>query len=114
MKESKGDGSERRQYPRVQAEVFYREPRLAPRKQAIHDISLGGVRIHCEEELDTGQELEMEFFLPNGEVLVAIAQVRWTSRLPEGSDAAFAAGLQFMHLNPEDAEELKKYLEEIL
>ncbi|MGB2908897.1 MAG: PilZ domain-containing protein [Candidatus Aminicenantaceae bacterium] len=113
MTDFKGDGAERRQYPRVKAEVFYREPRLAPRKQAIHDISLGGVQIHCDEELEKDQQLEMEFFLPNGEVLVAIAQVRWSSKLPEGSDAAYAAGLQFMHLNPEDAEELKKYLEDI-
>jgi c-di-GMP-binding flagellar brake protein YcgR len=113
MTESKGDGIERRQYPRVKAEVYYREPRLAPRKQAIYDISLGGVRIHCEEELDTGRQLEMEFFLPNGEVLVAIAEVRWSAKLTEGSDAPFAAGLQFMHLNPEDAEELKKFLEEV-
>ena len=55
----------------------------------------------------------MEFFLPNGEVLVAIAQVRWSHKLSEGSDDAYAAGLQFMHLNPEAAEELKKYLEDI-
>ena len=112
MTDPQSDGVERRQYPRVKADVLYREPRLAPRKQAIYDISLGGVRIHCEEELEKGQQLEMEFFLPNGNVLVAIAQVRWSSKLPEGSDAAYAAGLQFMHLNPEDAEELKQYLED--
>jgi len=113
MTDSQGDGTDRRQYPRVQADVFYREPRLAPRKQAIHDISLGGVQIHCDEELEKDKQLEMEFFLPNGEVLVAIAQVRWSGKLPEGSDSAYSAGLQFMHLNPEDAEELKKYLEDI-
>jgi c-di-GMP-binding flagellar brake protein YcgR len=111
MTESKGDESERRKYPRVKADVFYREPRLAPRKQAIYDISLGGVRIHCDEELEIDRQLEMEFILPNGNILVAIAQVKWTSKLPEDSDAAYAAGLQFMHLNPDAAEELKKFLE---
>jgi len=112
MTKSQGDVSERRKYPRVKADVFYREPRLAPRKRAIHDISLGGVRIHCDEELEKGRQLEMEFLLPDGNVLVAIAQVRWSSKLPEGSDAGYAVGLQFMHLNPEAAEELKKFLEE--
>ncbi len=113
MTESKRDGIEKRKYPRVKADVLYREPRLAPRKRAIYDISLGGVRIHCDEDLEKDRQLEMEFILPNGYVLVAIAQVRWTSKLPEGSDAAYAVGLQFMHLNPEAAEELKKYLEDV-
>ncbi len=113
MTESKRDGIEKRKYPRVKADVLYCEPRLAPRKRAIYDISLGGVRIHCDEDLEKDRQLEMEFILPNGNVLVAIAQVRWTSKLPEGSDAAYAVGLQFMHLNPEAAEELKKYLEDV-
>lgn len=113
MIESKRDGIEKRKYPRVKADVLYREPRLAPRKRAIYDISLGGVRIHCDEDLEKDRQLEMEFILPNGYVLVAIAQVRWTSKLPEGSDAAYAVGLQFMHLNPEAAEELKQFLEDV-
>jgi c-di-GMP-binding flagellar brake protein YcgR len=101
-------GIERRLFPRVKADVYYRSPRIAPRKRAIHDISLGGVRINCDEKLEIGRELEMEFYLPDGSAIAAIAKVRWTSKLPEGSDALYTAGLEFMHLTPEAAEQLSK------
>jgi hypothetical protein len=99
---------ERRRFPRVMADIKYRSPRLEPRKRPIHNISLGGVRIPCNEALEKGKELEMEFYLPSGYALVAIARVVWSRAMPKGSDAAFDVGLEFMHLNPDAAEELKK------
>lgn len=108
MTEKLKDGIERRLFPRVKADVMYRAPRIAPRKRAIHDISLGGVRINCDEKLEIGRELEMEFYLPDGNAIAAIAKVRWTSKLPKGSDALYTAGLEFMHLTPEAAEQLRK------
>ncbi len=108
MTEKRRNGIERRLFPRVKADVYYRAPRVAPRKHAIHDISLGGVRINCDEKLAVGRELEMEFYLPDGNVIVAIAKVRWASKLPKGSDAVYTAGLEFMHLTPEAAEQLRK------
>jgi c-di-GMP-binding flagellar brake protein YcgR len=110
MTEAGVNKSERRRYPRVKAEVFYREPRIAPLRRPIYDISLGGVRIHCDEKLEKGHQLELEFFLPNGYVLVAIARVVWIKALPKGSNAVYAVGLEFMHLNPDAAGELKKHL----
>ena len=101
---------ERRRFPRVKADIKYRSPRLEPRKRSIYNISLGGVRIRCDEDLEKGRELEMEFYLPNGYALVAIARVVWTRALPEGSEAAYDVGLEFMHLNPDAAEELKKVI----
>lgn len=108
MTEKRRDGIERRLFPRVEADIYYRSSRIAPRKRAIYDISLGGVRIHCDEELAVGRELELEFYLPDGSAIAAIAKVRWSSKLTEGSDGAYAAGLEFMHLTPEAAEQLKK------
>lgn len=108
MTEKRKDGIERRLFPRVKADVYYRAPRIAPRKRAIHDISLGGVRINCDEKLEVGRELEMEFYLPDGDAIAAITKVRWTSKLPKGSDALYTAGLEFMHLTPEAAEKLRK------
>jgi c-di-GMP-binding flagellar brake protein YcgR len=105
---------ERRRYPRVKAEVYYRSPRIATRKRPIYDISLGGVRIHCDERLDPGRQLELEFFLPNDKAIVAIARVVWSEALPEGSDAAYASGLEFQHLTPEGERELKAVLEEYM
>ena len=108
MTKKRREGIERRLFPRVQADVYYRAPRIAPKKRAIHDISLGGVRINCDEKLEVGTELELEFYLPDGNAIAAIAKVRWTSILPEGSDALYTAGLEFMHLTPEAAEQLRK------
>ena len=108
MTEKRREGIERRRFPRVKADIYYRSPRIAPRKRSIHDISMGGVRIHCDEKLAVGRELELEFYLPDGVAIAAIAKVRWSSKLPEGSDAAYAAGLEFMHLTPEASEQLKK------
>jgi c-di-GMP-binding flagellar brake protein YcgR len=110
MTETDVDEVERRRFPRVKAEVYYREPRVAPLKRPIYDISLGGVRIHCDEKLKKNQQLELEFFLPNGYVLVAIARVVWIRELPEGSNAVYAVGMEFMHLNPDAAGELQKFL----
>lgn len=111
MAKNRKEGIERRRFPRVKADVLYRSPRIAPRKRPIYDISMGGVRIHCEEKLKVGRELELEFYLPNGYAIAAIAKVRWASKLPEGSDAAYAAGLEFMHLTKEAAEQLKQVCE---
>ena len=108
MTDKRREGIERRLFPRVKADVYYRAPRIAPRKRAIHDISLGGVRINCDEKLEVGTELEMEFYLPDGNAIAAIAKVRWTSKLPQGSDAHYTAGLEFMHLTPEASEQLRK------
>jgi c-di-GMP-binding flagellar brake protein YcgR len=111
MNESQKDIIERRRFRRVEADILYRSPRLAPRKRPIHDISLGGVRISCDEELPANTQLEMEFFLPNGYALAAIARVVWIRKRPEGSESPFEAGLEFMHLNPDAAHELEKFLE---
>jgi len=108
MSDKRRDGIERRLFPRVKADVSYRVTRVAPRKRAIHDISLGGVRINCDEKLAVGRELEIEFYLLDGNVIVAIAKVRWTSKLPKGSDANYTVGLEFMHLTPDAAEQLRK------
>lgn len=111
MRDNRRDGIERRRFPRIKADVSYRSPRIAPRKRPIYDISLGGVRIHCDEELAVGRELELEFYLPEGIAIAAIAKVRWTSKLPEGSNAIYAAGLEFMHLTKEAAEQLRQVCE---
>lgn len=111
MNETQKDIIERRRFRRVEADILYRSPRLAPRKRPIHDISVGGVRIGCDEELAVNTQLEMEFFLPNGYALAAIARVVWSQKRSEGADSPYEAGLQFMHLNPEAAQELEKYLE---
>ena len=108
MTKNRREGIERRLFPRIKAEVYYRAPRVAPKKRAIHDISLGGVRINCDEKLKVGRELEMEFYMPDGNAIAAIAKVRWTAKRAKGSDTIYTAGLEFMHLTPKAAEQLRK------
>ena len=112
MSETPKEILDRRKFPRVEADVLYRAPRLAPRKRPIHNISLGGVCFSCDEELAQNTQLEIEFYLPNGYALVAIARIVWTRKRPEGSEPPYEAGLQFLHLNPDAAKELEKFLEE--
>ena len=111
MNETQKEIIERRRFPRVEADILYRSPRLTPRRRPIYHISVGGVRISCDEELAVNTQLEMEFFLPNGYALAAIARVVWSRKHSEGPGPPYEAGLQFMHLNPDAAQELAKFLE---
>jgi len=62
-------------------------------------MSLGGVRIDCDENLDIGQMLELEFFLPNGISIEASAKVVWIKKLPPGSEALYDVGMEFKKLS---------------
>jgi c-di-GMP-binding flagellar brake protein YcgR len=90
--------TERRHYPRVTLPVFYRIPAHSPARRQVQNLSLGGVRIYSDVELDIGQMLELEFFLPNGMTIDATAKVVWVKSQPPGSAGVFDVGLQFIDL----------------
>jgi hypothetical protein len=56
---------ERRRYQRIQAPVFCRPARLQIMQKAI-DVSVGGVRVYSDMELEKGELLMLELFLPDG------------------------------------------------
>ena len=106
MKDKQPMPEERRRFPRVMAPIFYRTPRIFSPKRRITNISSGGVRIYSDEQLKPGKRLEIEFFLPNGISIVAIARVVWIEELPAGAEARYDVGLEFLDLPPETIKEL--------
>jgi hypothetical protein len=112
MKKTKESKQERRRLPRVMAPVYYRSPRIFTPKRKVSDISLSGVRIYSDKYLPEGKRLEIEFFLPSGYTVEAIAKVVWVNELPPGSEALYDVGLEFIRLPEMAVEELKSVLDE--
>ena len=103
---------DRRRFPRVMAPIFYRSPRLLSAKRRVTNISSGGFRIFSDEKFKIGKRLEIEFFLPSGFSITAIAQVVWIDELPPNSDSLFDVGLEFINLPPHALKELEAVLKE--
>jgi hypothetical protein len=103
---------ERRRFPRVMAPVLYHIPKAPAEKRRISNLSLGGVRIYSDERLDTGQVLDMEFFLPNGSVLEAKARVVWVKELPPGSKGVYDVGMELIKLSGKARKELALVLKQ--
>jgi hypothetical protein len=105
---------DRRQFPRVQAQVFCRpvgKPLFGRRKAA--DVSLGGMRLFADEAPSVGDRLELELFLPpNDEELVCTVEVVWIEELPAGSPARFDVGVKFVQLSTPDRQRLSGVLVE--
>ena len=106
---SKENPRERRKYRRIEAPVFCRPARMQIMRRAI-DVSMGGVRVFSDIELETGEELKMELFLPNGEPVEFTCRVAWIERLGEGSPAKFDVGLSFVDADPEARRALQTVL----
>jgi hypothetical protein len=92
------------------APVLYHIARKPAKRQRVSNLSLGGVRIFSDERLDLGQELDLEFFLPNGSVLEAKSRVIWLKELPPGSKGVYDVGLEFAALSKKARRELSSVL----
>lgn len=113
MKSNDKPREERRRFPRVTAPVFYRSPRLFSPKQKVTNISPAGVRIYSDDPLEEGKRLEIEFFLPTGYSIVAIARVVWIKELAPNAEGRFDVGLEFIHVPPMAIDELKSVLKKV-
>ena len=91
--------------------VLYRILTHPAPERAIHDLSLGGVRIYSDEPLDTGQTLELEFVCPDGRTLQAAARVAWSRKLPPGAAGVYDVGMEFVDLPEADRKTLESVLE---
>ena len=60
--------------------------------------------------LEEGKRLEIEFFLPKGNSIVALARVVWIKKLPPDSEGLYDVGLEFIHLPDDTLDELKSVL----
>ncbi len=76
------------------------------------NLSQGGVFIVTDEELDPGEEFEIELRLPGGEVVNTIVEVRWLRPPGAGGGLAPGAGVRFLELGAEHQALLQKTLVE--
>ena len=111
---------ERRKFRRLKAPVFYRPVGLSllrrlrgkeDRERAV-DISLGGVRIYSDDELQVGSRLELDLFLPDDTTLATKAVVVWVHPMPEGSPARYDVGVRFDDMDEADQQRLSHVLDE--
>ena len=102
--------TDRRKYPRVMSPVLYRATRQISTKRRVSDLSLGGARIFSDERLEAGERLELDFFLPDGSTVKAMAKVAWIKEMPEGADALYDVGMEFIQLTETATEKLKTVL----
>jgi c-di-GMP-binding flagellar brake protein YcgR len=101
---------ERRRYPRVVAPVYYMTLNSLGPKRHVSNLSLGGVRIFSDDRLEIEGRLELEFFLPDGSTVKAMAKVVWIKDMPQGAEALYDVGMEFVELSKAAAEKLKTVL----
>jgi hypothetical protein len=103
---------DRRRFPRLSSQVYYRIGKSQSLRQRVSDISMGGVRIYSDERLDVDERVELELHFPNGFSGKGSARVVWIKELPPNSGASYDVGLEFLELPDEAIEELKEALKE--
>lgn len=104
------DPRDRRQFPRLQAPIFFRTSRFSLSRRVV-DVSVGGVRIFSDAPFEIDQRLDLELFLPDGKPLRCQARVAWIAMLPRGSAAKYDVGLQLSGVSEQDTERLSTVLE---
>ena len=102
--------TEKRRFPRAMAPVVCRVPRILNAKKRVSDLSLGGVRIYSDEHIEVGERLELQFLLPDGSTVEAIAKVVWIKKMPPGSAAAYDVGLEFLEMTDAARDKLRAVL----
>lgn len=87
---------DRRHYPRLNAHVLWRSPRLSGPRRPANNVSLGGMRMYSDENIPVGTRLELELLLPGEEALHLLARVVWVDFLPGGQPAPCDVAVEFL------------------
>lgn len=77
------------------------------------NISTGGLFIASHEPLCIGQEVELLFTMPSGDVVHTPGRVAWVRDFNPDNPGSFPGmGVRFVDLTPDDAEKIRYFLEE--
>jgi hypothetical protein len=95
---------DRRHYPRLNANVFWRSPGLRGPRRPVKDVSLGGMRMYSDESIPVGTRLKLELLMPGEATLELLAQVVWVEFLPSGQPARCDVAVEFLDV-PEQAKD---------
>jgi PilZ domain len=105
--------SDRRRYPRVQADVVCRPAGVGIFHHArnTRNISLGGVCVFSDQQFARGTRLDLDVLLPDGAGTVRCwAEVVWAVALGPDAPARFDVGLRFTDMAPSDVQRLAAVL----
>lgn len=97
---------DRRHFPRLEAHVLWRAPRLGGPQSPVLDVSEGGLRVYSDDMVAVGSRLEMELLFPGEETLEVLARVVRVDTLPKGSPAKFDVAVEFLDVPVEAREKL--------
>lgn len=89
--------TERRHFRRLSAPVFWRVSGFRGARRPV-DVSIGGMRMYCDDALEIGKMLELELLAPDDEPIEFLARVVWVDTLPEDAPARYDVGLAFVEL----------------
>ena len=112
MTEEDQSFKDRRRFPRLPSQVYYRIGKSQSLRQRVSNISLGGVRIYSDQRLDIGEVVELELHFPNGFSGKCKARVVWIKEIPPDSGASYDVGLEFLELPKEAIRELMGVLKD--
>jgi len=108
--------TEKRKYPRfnVDLPVKYRRTTLSTKDGRAVNASEGGLLVHLPEEMDVGQHLKLQIFLPSRpelDTIEAFVQVVWGD-IHVRKDLAwdYRTGVKFVDISPMDRIKLKSFL----
>jgi len=104
--------SDRRRYPRVQADIVYRPAGAAlfHHRRNTQDASLGGMRVFTDERFAVGDRLDLDVLLPDGVTVRCWAEVVWILDLDASAPAPFDVGLKFTDMDLDDIQRLAAVL----
>lgn len=104
--------SDRRRYPRVQADILCRPAGsdLVHHKRNTQDISLGGVRVYSDDHFPVGSKLDLDVLLPDQASVRCWAEVVWLADLGPDAPARFDIGLRFTDMASDDIQRLASVL----
>lgn len=100
--------SDRRRYPRVEADVLSRPTgaRLFHHQRYPRDVSLGGMRVYSDELFSVGNRLDLDVLLPDDKPVRCWAEVVWVGELGPEGPAKFDIGLKFIDMAENDVQRL--------
>lgn len=109
------EGIERRKTIRIKPVmmlkfIVHSENKPEEYSATVEDISLDGVRIETEKELQKGSVVEAGLSSKEFPLMEFVAQVIWTGAKQKEDKLIYEAGLQFTEVEEKSIERLKKYL----
>lgn len=87
---------DRRQYPRLSANVIWRSAGLDAPLRPTKDISFGGMLVYSDEAVPVGARLEIDLLEPEDAAIELDARVVRVEPLPAGAVARYDVALEFL------------------